>query len=319
MRIKEYVERNPIIYLLGTAVSVSVVVFGVVTYFCQQRMEVASRRSQFTISTLESELASIKRGLGDSKYIDVRRFVIPKDRAPLTPINPKSQYVSSGEFYAIVGLPEWNYEQMSVQEFSKEIYGEALAPPLKKMGNFRLYVWKADALITVTGPSKYFDVGPMIVLQRTPVSELTKAVAESLPDIYQKQTGERISPQDLNDVLSTWDRIYRGDIAQYILATELSQHFIIDATDFEHINSQLLESQKVGNVLYLQFLTTLHNAEVAGQHPSVFFVREEMLIITDQDYVTNIHIIVPSGDPAPRGVAYTRVQEWFSGLIIPVR
>ena len=55
---------------------------------------------------------------------------------------------------------------------------------------------------------------------------------------------------------------------------------------------------------YIQSLDTVHGATVEKQPKSVFFVRREIIFVTDQSGVTTISIIVPIDDPAPRGVIY---------------
>jgi hypothetical protein len=173
LKIKESVESNPLIYLLGTAVTVGMFVGGIQEYFCREKVEIANQHSGLEIGALQSELASIKRGLGESKYLDVRNFVYPKNRSPLSPINARTKYVSSDEFYAILDLADWNYEAMSVEDFDKRLYSVSLSPLWKQMvGDSRIHVWVSKALTNVTAADDYRETGPYITLQKTPISKL---------------------------------------------------------------------------------------------------------------------------------------------------
>jgi hypothetical protein len=121
MQLKDFIEKHPAIYLLGITVTVSGVVFTVSEYFCKQRMEIASQKAALEVSTLQTELTSIRRGLGDSKYLDVRTFVFPKGRPQSLQTNPKSRYISTEDLYAITEMPGWTYERRSFAEFSKDV------------------------------------------------------------------------------------------------------------------------------------------------------------------------------------------------------
>jgi len=101
------------------------------------------------------------------------------------------------------------------------------------------------------------------------------------------------------------------------LATFMQLH-LGDFVGTPDSDTQLIELEKVANVIYLQLLVTVRQAIVNGKKLPVFFVREEQVIISDQEVLTQIVITVPSADPAPRGPVYTEIQEWFSGLAISV-
>jgi len=320
MKIRESIESNPIIYLLVTTISVAGFAVGIAEYSCRERIEVANQRSVLEISTLQSELASIKRGLGDAKYLDVRNFVYPKDRSPLSPINPRAQYVAGDGFYAMLNITGWNYGDMYPSEFNKKLFGKDLPLAWRKLLTHKMHVWSDANQTDVRSADEYHEVGPLITLQKTPIKELMSGIAENLPDVVREETGQEVTPDDkqtVKDIMPDLEKIYRGDGTEIQLASLISMHFE-EFLGSSEISTRVVELQKVGNVVYIQFLTTLHNATVNGKVAPLFFVREEAVIITDQENVTVIHVVVPSGDPSPRGPVYTRIQEWFSGLAIPV-
>jgi hypothetical protein len=316
MEIQKRIERNPIIYLLISAISVSAVAVGVAEYFCRQRMDIANQKSELRISTLEGELTSIRRGLGESKYLDIRTFVFSKDRFAVFRASPKTKYIPADNFYAIVDLPGWQYKSTSFGTLVREEFGDELSPAAAKvLGKNRVYYWKATEGLTVTGAGDYSKSGPNIFMQRYPTARAAGVSNEDYAKFMKEMAGVDLKPKDLAD--SSDLKGYHADMAAFQLATLMQLH-LGDFVGTPDSDTQLIELEKVANVIYLQLLVTVRQASVNGKKLSVFFVREEQIIISDQEAVTQIVITVPSADPAPRGPVYTQIQEWFSGLAIQV-
>jgi hypothetical protein len=317
MGIKERVEQHPIIYLLMSAVSVSIIVLSVAEYFCRQRIDIASQKSELRISTLESELTSIRRGMGESNFLDIRTFVYPKDRLALLKVNPKSKFVSEENFYAILDLPGWQYERTSTEKLIRTETGEELPPTAKKvLGKNPVNRWTAAESLAVKGPHGFSESGPDIIVEKVLYTSAVPSNKEDYSKFLKEMTGSEPRPEDLPD-RAFLEHLYRGDMATVLLAN-FFQTFLGEFVESSEISTQLLELEKIANVIYLQDLITVHNATVNGKKLPVYFVRHELIIITDQNGVTFIVITVPSADPMPRGPAYAQIQEWFSGLAIPV-
>jgi hypothetical protein len=323
MQLKNYIEKHPAVYLLGIIVTVSTIVFGISEYFCRQRMEIASQKAALDVSTLQTELTSIRRGLGDSKFLDVRSFVVPKGRSQSLPTNPRSKYVSPEDLYAITEMPGWTYERHDSVEYFKQVLNMEMSPTLHAiLQNRSVLMWRGPNFVKVEALI-HDDVflhtaGPMIIIDRSSRPEILKA-GEHIPAIVEESSGEKIefTADELKDIRAVLERMYQGDASAIILANVMSE----ELSNFESpdIDIQLVEIQKVANVVYAQFLMTLRNAKVDGKKTSLLFLREEYLIVTDQDGSTIIHVTVPRTDPAPRGRVYSQIQEWFSGLAIQVR
>jgi hypothetical protein len=142
---------------------------------------------------------------------------------------------------------------------------------------------------------------------------------EHFPEIFQEQSGEKVefTSEDIRDARAYLERIFRGDAAALHLQATIADNMWTSATT--QISTQIVEVQKVGNVVYAQFLHTLHAPTVDKKTVPIFFLREETIIITDQDTSTVIRVAVPIDDPAPRGAVYSQIQEWFSGLAVVVK
>ena len=324
VNIKDRAERGPFVYILAATISVSGAAVGISEYFCRQRIGITTQRSALEICTLQSELTSIRRGLGDSKCLDIRTFVHTKDLPGTPPINPKSKFMASEAFYARTDLPGWTYEALTSEKFMEKYYGAKLAPTIRKYsGEFPIRVWTAPKLHTVEAKldeeSNYFTAtGPQITLQRIPFSAPARG-AEHFPEILEEQTGEKVefTPDGMKDARAYLERMFRGDAAALHLRSAIERSMWPGFTP--QINTQIVEVQKVGNVVYAQFLHTLHGPTVDKKTVPIFFLREETIIITDQDTSTVISVGVPIDDPAPRGAVYSQIQEWFSGLAVVVK
>jgi hypothetical protein len=319
VNIKDRVEHNPFVYILVVTIAVSGTAIGITEYFCRQRIEITSQKSALEISALQTELTSIRRGLGDSKYVDIRTFVRTKDLLGTPPINPQSKFFECDDFYARTDLPGWTYERMTNEQFTEKFYGGKPTPLSRKLtGDLFAHVWYPSKTIHLEAELEkdYFFVsaGPLIVLERYPLK-----ISEHLPEILQQQMGENveITSEDIRNTRASLERLIRGDAAAGALQAILTDQ--LWTTQTTKIVSQIIELQKVGNVVYSQSLATVHSARVDKQPKSVFFVRTEMIFIMDRSTVTAISIIVPIDDPAPRGVIYSQIQEWLSGLVVVVK
>lgn len=142
MNIKDRVERNPFVYILVVTIAISGTAIGIAEYFCRQRIEITSQKSALEISTLQTELTSIRRGLGGNKYLDIRAFVHTKDRLGTPPINPKSKFFEGDDFYARIDLPGWTYERMTNEQVSEKFLGGKLTSREHKLtGDLFVHVW----------------------------------------------------------------------------------------------------------------------------------------------------------------------------------
>jgi hypothetical protein len=140
-----------------------------------------------------------------------------------------------------------------------------------------------------------------IVLQKIP-NKISKGFKqEDYARLMKELYGSEVKKDEIPD-LALLERIYRGDMATFQLATFMQSH-LEQFVGSPEINTQLVELQKVGNVIYLQLLVTVQNVTVNGKKMPVFFVRHEEIFIADQNTMTVITITVPAAGPAPTGTA----------------
>ena len=219
-------------------------------------------------------------------------------------------------------LPEWDYEAMATEEFNKKILRGEIPPKLNTLFNgTQTYVWQAKRPLAVTFPDGTHDEArPMIMLQKTSIGDFIRTFSKHLPEVAEEMAGRKLTTaevQSTKDVLPELEKLFRGDAAQIALAEQVRIHYA-ELYGTDQVTTEIVQLQKVGNVLYAQFLRTMPNIEVDGKQKSALFLRQELMFISDQENLFEIKIVVPSVDPSPRGPVYTRIQEWFSGLAIPV-
>jgi hypothetical protein len=209
--IRKGIENNPIIYMIATAVAVAGVAVGVVEFLCRERIEIIRETNDFTVKTLQAELASIRRGLGENQSLDVRTFVYPKGSAPIHPISPKAQYVAGDDFYANLNLPDWRYEVMDGEQFTRAAFGDtsfddAIPAVQKTLKASRLHVWSPIAGVTRI-ELKHSDgtvadrAGPFILLSKSSIAEMLGIVGKYLPELRDDpNTGKTITSEKVKEI-----------------------------------------------------------------------------------------------------------------------
>lgn len=315
---KSRLEANPFRSLISASVAVAAVVIGIMSYWCNQRSAVAEGRYNNRISVLQNELTSLRRGVGDKQFLDIRTFLYPIGSSPSPAINSKSNYVSTEEFYAITDLPGWDHQRMSLEKFIHLAYHETFtSPTFKAMSQLPVHVWLPSTGLNVVETKNFGEVGPLIFLQKTPLDKILKGQIEALPKEIEEERKMKRPPLYASISIDELERDFRGDVAGHLLSSWLD-YSLAATVNAPEWDSSLVQLQKIGNVVYAQLLRKVHDPEVNGKRVPEYFVRHEVIIITDRDDVTMIEITVPSADSIPRGPVYSTIQEWFSGLAIPV-
>jgi hypothetical protein len=109
---------------------------------------------------------------------------------------------------------------------------------------------KVEALIH--GDVFLHTAGPMIIIDRSSLAEIFKA-GEHIPALVEESSGEKIefTADELKDIRVVLERMYRGDASAIILAQVMSEELSKFASP--DIDIQLVETQKVANIVYAQF------------------------------------------------------------------
>lgn len=294
MTLKKRVEDNPFTYLLGVGVAVGSVVFFVVSYFASEKLAATIRTYDAEVADYKNKLASINRKLAGGDYMNVAQFVVRRGDRDHVPT--QSKFYADDYFYA-PALPNWTYKKTTDVDFFTSIYGEDGKKQVNDITRLApVHLWNRGPLTPIGNHDAIQNLAPCIYLQRYPTAEL--AVQLNL------QASKNSQPA-----------AFQGDIIGAMLAQTFSSLFTTLPFTSE-TQVYLLNINKVSNVLYCQFLLTLHNVTVDSRKRDSYFVTFETIVISTKDNVYTICDFVPSEEPMPRGQVPAELTEWLNGFAV---
>jgi hypothetical protein len=128
-------------------------------------------------------------------------------------------------------------------------------------------------------------------------------------------TAEDSAEKGLGAFLAQLDSQFRGDLVgnELMLQLRLVQEFVLGSADS---SVEIVNLQKVGNVVYVQLLLSFRDVTVGGLHYSKYYVRRELIMVSDQTNLYIIQTMVPTPDPSPNREIYSRLTKWFTKLAI---
>jgi hypothetical protein len=322
MNFKEKVENHPYIYIITAMIAAVTVAASVQQYFYSQQKEIAKAECQKQIDEANNRLASIKRGMPNNEYFDIRRlqYTTGTNNTP-----PATSKFIAGEFYA-TSRSSWEYSETTEGALIQDITGvdiTSLSPMLKQAAGLSpVYLWKAHAHSGIVEKHEVLKhLFPYVSLQKMSFDQLhtvlglVKKEADE-EDKIGKESAEP-APSQAGDIMANLERYIRNDTVGSFFTMQLYLEMIAGVSNFE--DSTLLNVQKVGNVLYSQSLLTIHDIQVDGKNYGRYYVTQELILIAASDKVIVLRTFIPSDDPSPRGTVFSDVTSWlddFRVLII---
>lgn len=422
MKLKGWVERHPLGIISVVVIATATVVAAPMQYLCSQRIELLNKSSELQARECEAQLTSIRRGLGDSKYLDIRSFIHERAQQAEIQLPPGSGFFAEDNFYGESDNQEWKHEEMTETRFLELVGGERVPPWLAKFTNdSAIHVWRDPRYSPAEGDVPFVNVGPTVTLEKSTIEKLLRSTneginiaahqeqvtlseiavntqnmtraqkteakkrAEELHDralkgedfaelarhfsdgstakqggllgVYERgelskdiqDVAFKIKAGEISDVLETkqgflvlkvlyhsngaqstsdvptekdsgaflaqLESEFRGDAAghELMIRLEYLHEELFREPDF---SMEIVNLQKVGNVVYAQLLQSFRNVTVGGLHYSKYYMREEIVIVSDQNYVYTIQTFVPTPDPSPKREIYSRITKWFAKLAI---
>jgi hypothetical protein len=291
MTFKSRVESNPFISLIVTGTAVGAVVAAVISFFCSQRLEEA--RTQ--IADRESKLASINRNLAGGDFMKVEKFLAR--RGDRSHVPAQSKFYPDDSFYA-PEIKGWIYTKVTDRVFFTSIFGKEAEKQMSEItGIAPMHVWTRGPLKPVGNNDVIENFAPSIYVQRLPLDELTVQLNLEAAKNSQPTT------------------LFEGDVIGSMLAQTFSNIFK-KLTITSDTQASLLSITKVSNVLYCQFLVTIHDVTIDGRALPSYFINLEMIVISTPKSVYTICDLVPSEEPVLRGSVPAEVTEWLSGFAV---
>ena len=267
------------------------------------------------ISDLKTQLASISRSIGHQEYLDVAKIVVPRDR-----ISPpsNSQYFDDAEFYAPPARGDWVYSKSNETALAQSLIEADVSklPIVQKLGNLvPIYLWRTKKTLSVKGGPGFKNLYPYVYVERIPVESFKGAVGSLVSKDESPPTSppskETASPTSGNAKL---DSMFRGDIAgkllTFILAAQLNTEDVMPA--------ELLNVQKVHNVVYVAIRYTLRDVEVEKIAYPRYYIYSEIVMISDGPNATIVKTFVPSSDPSGNADYARYISGWLNDLRVLV-
>lgn len=320
MTIKERIEQNPIISLIILSFVLVSGVVGVVQYLHNKEVNILEKQHSLKIDELNSKLSSIKRGIGDSDYFDIRQLFISKDQ--IKNISPDLEYFESDQFYARRKLEPFIYKKYSYPELIK--FERGIEPPEIfniLFSNRYIHQWITEEEIRVKGVKELDLISPKIKVQKTSKDDLRGTlgvfvhkvnVGKILHDYLEKNklTDGKLDTLEVNKSL---ENMYDGNWTAILLDTYLTKCLSIPTVN-NNAEYELLNINKVGNLLYAQGLTTLKDVTVNNVKYNTYYIRDEIIITSNFKNVYTISTVVPSADPSTRNKYFSYVTDWLSNF-----
>jgi hypothetical protein len=332
MDLKTSVEKNPFIYLITCMIATATLTAGVQQYFASQQLTLLKGNQQSEVADLNSKLSSIRRGIPGSDFFDIRNLLFSSSSKTNTP--PASSTYFPEQFYAPAAQADWLYKETTELALGLDLTGASTtdipAGTQKALTLLKLHLWRAENGFPVEGNDIFKKLYPFVTVEKVsieqmrtlsgipPAGEVASAKpisADAKQDVQRAIERKDSNPQEFVDGM---DRAFRNDMIGTFFAMEL-QTQLRTAEVSPNLSINLLEIQKVGNVLYAQFLTTIKGVKVGGQPYAEYYVRREMIVISTPDGAFLIGTAVPSGDPAPRDPSFAAVSKWLTDfrVVIP--
>jgi hypothetical protein len=227
--------------------------------------------------------------------MNVEHFVLHRGDRKNVP--QRSKFYPEDSFYA-PELPGWIYQKTTDIEFFMSIFGAEGQKQINEITSMApVHVWTRGPMKPVGNHEVFQNFAPCIYLQRLPVDELT--VQLNLEAAKNSQPA----------------RLFEGDIIGSMLAETFSNVFK-KLTFTADTQAALLSVTKISDVLYCQFLVTIHNVTIDSRVLPSYFVNLEMIVISTPKNVYVISDLIPSEEPVLRGPVPAELTEWLSGFAV---
>ncbi|HVI08819.1 MAG TPA: hypothetical protein VND65_11050, partial [Candidatus Binatia bacterium] len=106
------------------------------------------------------------------------------------------------------------------------------------------------------------------------------------------------------------DSMFRGDVAGKLLTFVL----LAQASTDQVVPSELLNVQKVHNVVYFAARGTLRDVKINKEPYPRYYLYSEVVIITTGEDAILVKTLLPSADPSGNNEYFQYMTRWFNGL-----
>ena len=284
------------------------------TWVSTQRLELAEQRYNGEIQQLRTQLSSIHLGMASRKYLDVSSFVATRDDVT-KPSN--STFFPEDDFYASSDGAQWSYSKTIELKLGEMILSDHLpVDQFRAIDKLPVHLWRRKDNFIVGGNANFKTVFPYISLERFPMEkvkpllEVGRDSANALPE--KAPVKETLGQQNSLDRL---EEVFRGDTTGAVLTSYLSASLVLSASAGP---MDLLNVEKVGNVVHCRLLRTLKHVLINNREFSQYYLLEDLILVSDRTSVVFIKIFLPGSDPSMNGEVAQSVLAWLASLKVVV-
>lgn len=306
MNLKERIENNPFIYLIGVVVGAISITIAVDSFFWSKSFDLLKATHQMELDQYEGRLSSIERKINAERIIDLKSVVVSRTNQSRIPAS--SRFFPNWNFYAPKDDSYWVHEVVKEQEVALR----SLSPDLgqnfiDKLRENKTY--KDSPLVQLWSVREPHDIhfGPVRLLQNIVMKRI------SISDFLLKEKLDASYLGDLTDrvFIQSWKALEEQ-------TEELSKLLkpIVNSPMPSIKKIEILSAEKYGDVFHVEGLITFKNIKVNGILHEHYYQRSEFLFISTSSHIFSIVAVGLGEDPAPRGKYYSKLTEWFSDLAI---
>ena len=321
VRIADQIEKHPIRVIAVACMTVASAVFAVTQYFHLQHVQHLADFHAADIAKFETQLARLQVGVDGDGFLDVNNLIVESSEPEAIP--SESTFYPFDSFYALESDANWKYRKTTEEQLLREISGLSYeSVGLKEAAELApVHMWASKNSFDVIHEGTRSSVPTMILVQRFPIPKLeqlfqmlthSETEQNEKPNVLQVSYNETDSDENERLVDSFMDDL-TGKFFQFQLWLDLG--VTINSRLTSH---QLNRVNKLDDVLYSNSTVIMREAIVDGKDVPAFYLHNEMILISNQQGLYLIKIVLPSTEPIVRQSSSASVKRWLSSLKIVV-
>ncbi len=340
--LKEKIEGNIFIVLIGLLITIGGAVFSVTTYFQEKKIESLKENYKNSIQKLEANILSIDRNVGEKKYFDIRNFIYSEGQQ-----SSGSEYFTKGNFYANTQIENFSFQQFSEIDFirkitnlsEKDIEAAALFNPIFKIlqseeylnltADAPIYSWISRDSIHYSIRSKTINEHQYMTVQKIKKEVILKVMNLGANFSFNLDEPIKIKNNDqlLKQKIVKKDTIGFNDLEKLkeSLSNNLENDFIslfyyiiinmkFRAALNKNQSIEISKLQKLGNVLYMKSITKTPHCDYKGSKDVIHYETEELYLISDGKNFFQLRSVIPGFEPLPNSKNLAQLNIWLNSL-----
>lgn len=338
MSIKEKIENNIWVVIIGASISTGLFIYSITGYFNGKEIEGLEVAHSIQIEQLKSRILSIERDIGEQRYFDLRKFIINENQ--INEVDSDLTYFENGDFYVNTINDYWDFKEMTEIEYIIKIahlkdadlfFLQLLLPQFRLYSDsliseyleeFPIHTWWSKDSIIFYQDSIEQILYSRISIQTMPLDAFQKIMDLGV-DIIMYEEEEYTNDlkidslelfSDIEDLKSRIANQAQIDLTGLMLTYQLYKKIQLGLTGNTIIKFD--EIKKMKNISYGKIRTEYLGCAYGENENSKIYQTEEIFLISKGNALYIIQIALPSTEPRiPKELTYN-VNSWLNSLKI---